>query len=301
MESEAIVDDNPVVPTSNVIDVDTVGLQALETDAVKALLKPLSNIRIHLGRPVCRLSEVPMPPAPAVSLSRQGSSFLQTLREPEGPYHAGGAEADLMNMLSRVAAVRDEQTGQHTKRMAHYAAAIACAYGFSREEEEQLRHAAPLHDIGNVAVPDHVLGKTQFFTDEERRQMERHTTAGHELLRHESSPVFRMAAAIALAHHEHWDGSGYPLGLSGEQIPISARLVAVADMFDALTTVPFFEQSQLVQRARDVIVADAGGAFDPAVVDAFVKAYPELVRIKRYFDGGEVCTAVEEPRGNGLH
>lgn len=301
MESDAIVDDNPVVPTSNVIDVDTVGPQALETDAVEALLKRLSNIRIHPGRPVFRPIDVAMPPDPAVSLRREGSSFLQILREPEGPYRAGGAEAEWMNVLFRVAAVRDEQTGQHTERMAHYAAAIARAYGLSREEEERLRHAAPLHDIGNVAVPDRVLGKTLFFTDMERQQMERHTIAGHELLRHESSPVFRMAAEIALAHHEHWDGRGYPLGLSGEQIPISARLVAVADMFDALTTVPPFEQSQLVQRARDAIVADAGGAFDPAVVDAFVKAYPELLRIKRHFDGGGVCTVAEAPRDSWLH
>lgn len=212
------------------------------------------------------------------------------------------AESLVARVLTRVASVRDEQTGRHTVRMAHFAAAIAHAYGFSLEQQEQLLAAAPLHDLGKVAVPDSVLGKTGSFNEDERRQMRRHTTVGYELLRHEPSPVLQLAAEIALSHHEHWDGSGYPLGLTGEQIPISARIVAVADVFDALTTIKPFRQDWLMQRARDVIVSDAGGQFDPKVVDAFVAAYPELVRLKQHFDGNEVClNGDDDPLNRLIH
>ena len=211
------------------------------------------------------------------------------------------AEAGLAKMLSRVAAVRDEDTGHHTMRMAHYAAAIANAYGLTLEEQDQLLAAAPLHDLGKVAVPDDILLKPGPLTEEERALMRRHTTVGYELLRHESSPVMQLAAEVALSHHEHWDGSGYPLGLAGQNIPLSGRIVAVADVFDALTTIQPYRQEWLLERARDVIVADAGGQFDPAVVDAFVRAYPDLVRLKKHFDGDAVFVSSNETELRLLH
>ncbi len=289
----------PVALVSNSADVDGVRIEALRAGAVEVLRKPMNDQELGLKvRNLSRLS-----PAMVGQMPRSSGGF-EPLKVPRSePAEPLGARAEqvMARVLARVASVRDEQTGRHTVRMAHYAAAIAGAYGFSLEQQEQLLAAAPLHDLGKVAVPDEVLGKTGSFNDEERRQMRRHTTVGYELLRHEPSPVLQLAAEIALSHHEHWDGSGYPLGLAREQIPISARIVAVADVFDALTTIKPFRQDWLMQRARDVIVSDAGGQFDPEVVDAFVKAFPELVRLKQHFDGGEVCITGDDPLSHLLH
>jgi putative two-component system response regulator len=118
--------------------------------------------------------------------------------------------------------------------------------------------------------------------------MQQHTTTGYELLRESPSTTMQLAAEIALTHHECWDGSGYPLGLSGEHIALSGRIVAVADVFDALTTVRPYEPGWLAERARRVIKGESGSKFDPAVVEAFDSAFDSLLRIKRHFDGDEV-------------
>jgi len=289
----------PVALVSNSPDVDGVRIEAFRAGAVEVLRKPMNEQ--ELGLRVRNLSRL----APAVvGQGAQAAAGFEPLKvprsEPAEPL-TGRAETMVARVLARVASVRDEQTGRHTTRMAHYAAAIAAAYGFTLVQQDQLLAAAPLHDIGKVAVPDEVLSKDGSFSEEERRLMRRHTTVGYELLRHEPSPVMQLAAEIALSHHEHWDGTGYPLGLSGQQIPISARIVAVADVFDALTTIKPFRQDWLMQRARDVIVSDSGGQFDPAVVEAFVKAFPDLIRLKQHFDGADVCAGSEDPLSALVH
>ncbi len=289
----------PVALVSNSADVDGVRIEALRAGAVEVLRKPMNDQELGLKvRNLSRLSPAVVGQMPA---ARHAFEPLKVPRSQPAEPLGVRAESVMARVLARVASVRDEQTGRHTVRMAHYAAAIANAYGFTLEQQEQLLAAAPLHDLGKVAVPDEVLGKTGAFNEEERRLMRRHTTVGYELLRHEPSPVLQLAAEIALSHHEHWDGSGYPLGLSRDQIPISARIVAVADVFDALTTIRPFRQDWLMQRARDVIVSDAGGQFDPEVVAAFGKAFPELVRLKQHFDGAEVCISTDDPLSKLLH
>lgn len=289
----------PVALVSNSADVDGVRMEAYRAGAVEVLRKPMNDQELGLKvRNLSRLSPAMVGQGAAVA---GGFEPLKVPRsQPQEPMSAR-AEAMVARVLSRVSSVRDEQTGRHTVRMAHYSAAIASELGFSIEQQEQLLAAAPLHDLGKVAVPDEVLSKAGSFTEEERRLMRRHTTVGYELLRHEPSPVMQLAAEIALSHHEHWDGSGYPLGLKGEQIPVSARVVAVADVFDALTTIKPFRQDWLMQRARDVIVSDAGGQFDPQVVEAFVKAYPELLRLKQHFDGQDVCGPGDDPLARLIH
>ena len=300
MKDEGLNTRIPVALVSNSADVDGVRIEAYRAGAVEVLRKPMNEQ--ELGLKVRNLSRL----APAVvgQGSEGASAGFEPLKvprsQPAEPL-SGRAEAMVARVLARVSSVRDEQTGRHTTRMAHYASAIAAAFGFTLEQLVQLLAAAPLHDIGKVAVPDEVLGKDGSFTEEERRLMRRHTTVGYELLRHEPSAVMQLAAEIALSHHEHWDGTGYPLGLSGQQIPISARIVAVADVFDALTTIKPFRQDWLMQRARDVIVSDAGGQFDPAVVDAFVRAFPDLVRLKQHFDGTDVCLAGDDPLSTLIH
>lgn len=289
----------PVALVSGSSDVDGVRIEAYRAGAVEVLRKPMNEQELGLKvRNLSRLSPAMM--GQGVNQSTAFEPLRVPRSQPMEPL-SSRAEAALAAVLARVSAVRDEQTGRHTARMAHYAAAIAAAYGFSLEQQDQLLAAAPLHDIGKVAVPDEVLNKTGSFDDEERRLMRRHTTVGYELLRHEPSPVMQLAAEIALSHHEHWDGTGYPLGLAGQQIPVSARIVAVADVFDALTTIKPFRQDWLMQRAKDVIVSDAGGQFDPSVVDAFVKAFPDLVKLKQHFDGHGACDTGDDPLAGLLH
>lgn len=200
---------------------------------------------------------------------------------------AGGSDLALLRMLERVAAIRDENTGKHTVRMAHYAAAIGHAYGLGLAQQDQLLQAAPLHDIGKIAIPDAVLLKNGRLDAAEMDIMKRHTTHGYELLRDEPSPVLQLGAEIALSHHERWDGNGYPLGLRGADIPLSGRIVAVADAFDAMTTVRPYKPAWLAERAIAVIVADSGLHFDPDVVKAFLACVDRMLAIKRHFDGDD--------------
>jgi putative two-component system response regulator len=182
-----------------------------------------------------------------------------------------------------------ENTGRHTERMALYARAIAATLGWSTAPLQLMRDAAPLHDLGKIGVPDAVLRKATALSGEEWDVMRRHTTIGYELLRNQASPVLQLGAEIALSHHERWDGTGYPRGLGGAGIPLSGRIVALADVFDALTTVRPYKPAWPVERAVDQIVADAGTHFDPDVVSAFTSSLDRLLSIKAHCDGNQAC------------
>ncbi len=283
----------PVAMVSGAEDLESMRLCAYRAGAIEVLAKPVNPQEFTLKvRNLARLSTVPLH-------GRFQSDFspLVVPRSSRATPAKTGAPRDdvpMLRMLEKVAAFRDDHTGKHTTRMAFYAAAIAHAYGLSIAQQDQLMEAAPLHDIGNIGCRDDVLrkGKGEQLDDEARAAMQQHTTTGYELLRGSPSAAMQLAAEIALSHHECWDGSGYPLRLSGEHIALSGRIVAVADTFDALTTVRAYEPQWLAERARRVIKADSGKRFDPAVVDAFESAFDSLLRIKRHFDGGEVFTAL---------
>ncbi|WP_457336057.1 HD domain-containing phosphohydrolase [Rhizobacter sp. P5_C2] len=189
--------------------------------------------------------------------------------------------------LSRIASLRDRNTGQHTERMAYYAAVIGRRYGLSLTQAQMLVAAAPLHDIGKVGVPDAVLHKSGSLDDDERTLMRRHPALGFELLRDSSSAVIRLGAEISLSHHERFDGSGYPQGLRGHEIPLSGRLVAVADVLDALSTERPYKAAWPLHLAIREISAQAGTHFDPAVVSAMTDASDQLLTIKQYFEMAE--------------
>jgi putative two-component system response regulator len=181
----------------------------------------------------------------------------------------GGAEETITRLL-RVADARDRETGHHSDRTGRIVAALGEELGFSEVAIHQLRRAALLHDIGKVAVPDEILHKPGPLTEDERVQMRRHVRVGWQILSGSDDPTLQLASEIALAHHERWDGRGYPLGLAGEKIPLEARLTAVADVFEALTSDRPYRGALSVEVARAVIVEGRGTHFDPAVVDAFV-------------------------------
>ena len=183
-----------------------------------------------------------------------------------------------------LAAMRDESTGRHTTRMAHYAVAIARAMGVDEARCRLLLAAAPLHDIGKIGIPDAILNKPGTLTEGESRIMRRHTQIGHHILKDHPSPVLQTGAEIALSHHERFDGKGYPFGLEGRVIPLFGRIVAVADVFDALTTVRPYKPAWLIERALPVIDEGSGAAFDPEVVQAFHASLDDIRVIKRHFD-----------------
>jgi putative two-component system response regulator len=177
---------------------------------------------------------------------------------------------EAFEQLAILTEFRDSETGAHTDRVGDIAAEIAHALGKSPEWCEQLRLAARLHDIGKVAVPDSVLRKTGPLTVEEYEMMKAHTSMGHRILAGNSAPMFQMAAEIAQSHHEWWDGSGYPLGITGSSIALSGRIVGIADVYDALCSKRPYKRAWHPQEAARFVILGRDGQFDPDVVDAFV-------------------------------
>jgi two-component system response regulator RpfG len=179
-------------------------------------------------------------------------------------------EKETLLRLARAGEFRDEETGYHLIRMARYSRLIANAIGLERAEAETIELAAPLHDIGKIGIPDGILLKPGRLDPEEWHTMRRHPVIGHEILKGSASKYVRMGALIALGHHERYDGSGYPSGLEGDHIPLCARVVAVADAYDALTSVRPYKKAWSAQEAFEYLRAQRGRHFDARLVDAFL-------------------------------
>ncbi len=187
--------------------------------------------------------------------------------------------------LARAAEYRDTDTGEHIRRMSHYAAEIARAMGWGPDDVQDLLLAAPLHDVGKIAVPDHVLKKPGNLTPEERAEIERHTVYGGEILDGSDVPILILARDIALSHHERWDGRGYPRRLAGEAIPLAGRICALADVFDALTSKRVYKPALSVEQACAILREGRGSHFDPRVVDAFFDAFDRILAVRgRYLE-----------------
>jgi putative two-component system response regulator len=191
------------------------------------------------------------------------------------------ARLETLECLARVAEMRDDETGRHTIRVGEMSAILAEAVGLDVDECELIRRAAPLHDTGKIGIPDAVLLKPGKLTDDEFEVVKSHATLGVKILEGTRSPVLHLAREIALTHHERWDGSGYPAGLSGEQIPLSGRIVALADVFDALTHERPYKRAWPVEAAVTEIQDQSGRQFDPAVVEAMLQTLPAFSRAVR--------------------
>lgn len=194
---------------------------------------------------------------------------------------------ELISALGRAAEYKDNETGNHILRMALYSKEVALAYGLSDEFCNLLQNASPMHDVGKIGIRDSILLKPGKLTPEEFETMKQHTTIGYNILTHSnsSSPLIQLASEIALSHHEKWDGSGYPSQLSGENIPISGRIVAVADVFDALTSNRPYKKAWPLNEALEFLYSNSGSHFDPQVIEAFKKALPKILEIqKKYFN-----------------
>ncbi len=192
------------------------------------------------------------------------------------------ARADAIQSLGVASEYRDNETGWHIMRMTNYAQAIAKALGLATEQRELLYIAAPMHDVGKIGIADAVLLKPGKLTTEEFEVMKTHTDIGVSILKGNDA-LITAARDIAGSHHERWDGTGYPKGIAGEEIPMLARICAVADVFDALTSIRPYKKPWSVEEATATIISDSGKYFDPAVVRAFEAAMPEILRIRELY------------------
>lgn len=180
-----------------------------------------------------------------------------------------GLEEELIGALSRAAGYKDRELPLHPARMARYCVILAQQLGLSEEDCAEIRLAAPLHDIGKVGLPDAILQNRGVLSQDQRRIMAEHTKIGYAMLSSGRSSVMKLAAEIALTHHERWDGKGYPHGLKGDRIPLAGRIAAVADVFDALTSFRPYKSAWTANNAFTYLLENAGTQFDPACVRAF--------------------------------
>jgi putative two-component system response regulator len=264
--------------------------QALAMGAQDFLTKPVDKIEL-----VTRVRNLLALRKSRQQLANRAAWLAEEVKKATAEITAREKEAILR--LSRAAEYRDPETGMHLLRMSNYTRLIAEQLGLPLAEQQLLLEAAPMHDIGKVATPDHILLKPGRLTPEEFEIMKRHATIGFEILRDSVSPLLQCAAALALAHHEKFDGGGYPQGFAGEAIPLHGRIVAVADVFDALTSERPYKKAWPLQDAADFLKDNAGSHFDPLCVDAFLAAWPQVLEIRaRYQEGaGHVATPAVQP------
>jgi len=243
--------------------------RALSLGARDFLTKPLSPSEVRLR--VRNLMETRF-----LHQQMKRHNLLLEQRVSERTLELEEARLEILYRLARAAELRDDQTGQHTMRVGRFAGRMAEVMLLSPEEAQLIGRAAPLHDIGKIGIPDAVLLKVGRLEPEERAIIETHTTIGADLLSGSSSPLLQLAEEIALSHHERWDGTGYPRRLTGADIPIAGRIVAVADVFDALTHERPYKPAWTVREALAEIETCAGNQLDPFVVEAMLRVAPEV-------------------------
>lgn len=191
---------------------------------------------------------------------------------------------EAIHMLGTAGHYNDNDTGVHIWRMGAYAGALAREIGWGEKKASELELAATMHDTGKIGIPDDILKAPRKLTEDEWELMKTHTTIGYRILSQCHTSLFRLASEVALYHHEKWDGSGYPEGLSGKDIPESARIVALADVFDALTMKRPYKEAWSVQQALDEIGSEASGHFDPELVSSFQKILPDIRKIQAFWN-----------------
>jgi putative two-component system response regulator len=288
--------------------------QVLDLGATDLLTKPIQPDEL-----VARLRSALRLKHCQDELKRQNEQLEQKVAERTHQLQASRIE--IIWRLASAAEFRDEQTGSHVVRVAHYCRIVAEALGQPRQFVETLFLSAPLHDLGKIGIPDAILHKPGRLTDEERRIVQTHCEIGERILGEwrrsqrmllfnrgtspdsvfsiEEDPVLRMAREIAASHHEHWDGSGYPHGLAGDKIPLSARITAIADVYDALTSARPYKDALPPDAALQSIRSGAGKHFDPAVCEAFIRSWERIEEIRlsdrcHCATGASACTEFAE-------
>lgn len=267
--------DTPVLMVTASSDRD-VKYQLLDLGVVDFLQKPVdASELIARARNLISLHKA------TLSLTNHNQKLRASVREMTAELAA--RERESLMVLAKAAESRDPETGFHLLRMAGYSHQIALCLGLSENEAEQIFLAAPMHDVGKIGVPDKILLKTGPLQDDEWREMKKHTLYGFEILGHSTTPILNLGGVIALNHHEAWDGSGYPYGIKGEEIPIAARIVTVADYFDGLTNTNPERKAYSFEEAVEMVKSQSGLQLDPQCVNAFCTSLQNIQQIMEHY------------------
>jgi len=268
--------DIPIIFLTAKTDIDSVA-KAFQVGGVDYITKPfhpeelIARVRTHLNlyaaQETLRHHNITL----QTKMERKEHRLLNEIEE---------SQKELIFTLTELMEFTSDETGKHIKRVAEYTKLLAHYHPALSEEEEKLIYlASPMHDIGKIMIPQRILNKADILNTDEDEIMKTHTTKAYELLKHSPRKLIKAAAVIAYEHHERWDGTGYPRGLKGEEINIFARMVALADVFDALTHKRTYKEAWSVEEAVDYIQKHAGTHFDPTLVSIFMEHLDEFIEI----------------------
>ncbi|HSZ06102.1 MAG TPA: HD domain-containing phosphohydrolase [Solirubrobacteraceae bacterium] len=284
--------DHPDVAVVMVTGEDSteLAMSAIELGAYGYLVKPvgsgelLINVANALHRRSSEARNRHVMQRLQAAVQQRDDELAQALQELElAETKVWVSQAETILRLARLMEFRDEETGQHLHRMSSYCELLARQTGLPEERCEFLRLASQLHDVGKVAVPDSILLKPGKLTPEEFEVIKGHAETGYQMLAGSASEVVQLGALIARTHHERWDGSGYPRGLAGEDIPLEGRIAAVSDVFDALTSDRVYRSAMPVKSAMQMMSEERGRHFDPDLLDAFLLTLPEIDAIRHAY------------------
>lgn len=271
-EFRKVHDEVPVVVITAVGDNQELKLDALKAGATDFLMKPIELAEFK-SRTLNLLT------LRTAQLKLKDKAFLLESEVKKATQDIQDREYETLQVLGRTAEYKDVETANHTLRVAHYSKLLAKKYGLDEERQNRIFYAAPFHDIGKVGIPDFILLKEGKLTKEEFSIMKKHVHIGNDILKDTKSPYLIEGQIIAMNHHEKYDGSGYPKGKKADEIPISARIVSIADVFDALTSVRPYKQSWSIQDALLLLMNERNKHFDPKLVDLFIESIEEVKKI----------------------
>ncbi len=272
----------PVLVISGDDDMNQI-IQCIEYGAVDYLIKPF-NAKLLQARIKTVLAEKKLKDQVAhyqEKLELYNVSLEETVRQRTQALH--DTHLDVVYRLGRAAEYRDNENGLHVIRMSLSCERLAKGLGVSDKECEQIRCASPLHDIGKIGVPDDILLKPGKLNEKEWEVMQTHAEIGAGILAGSDSDLLKMAEMIALTHHEKWDGSGYPVGLKGEEIPLIGRIVPVCDVFDALTSDRPYKKKWTTDEAVAHLKKESGSHFDPNILETFLSVLPDIMKIQEKY------------------